>query len=47
MPTAYGTHPYFKIPQEEKQRLTTNIGGFNPKEINWMEEFDKPFSIPV
>ena len=46
MPTAYGTHPYFEIPQEAKQRLITNIGSFNPKETNWMEEFDKPFINP-
>jgi galactose mutarotase-like enzyme len=46
MPTAYGIHPYFGIPQEEKQKLITNIGSFNPREINWMEEFDKPFVNP-
>ena len=46
MPTAYGTHPYFEIPQEEKQRLITNIRNFNPSEINWMGEFDKPFLNP-
>jgi galactose mutarotase-like enzyme len=46
MPTAYGTHPYFAIPQEEKQRLITNIENFNPKEVNWMEEIDKPFINP-
>jgi len=46
MPTAYGTHPYFEILQEEKQRLITNIGNFNPNEVNWMEEFDKPFINP-
>ena len=46
MPTAYGTHPYFEIPQEEKQRLITNIENFNPKEVNWMEEIDKPFINP-
>jgi galactose mutarotase-like enzyme len=44
MPTAYGIHPYFVIQQEEKQNLVTNIGGFNPAEINWMDEFDKPFA---
>lgn len=31
MPTAYGTHPYFRIPQEEKQKLITNIVGFNAR----------------
>jgi len=46
MPTAYGTHPYFEIPQEAKQRLITNIVSFTPIEINWMEEFDKPFINP-
>ena len=46
MPTAYGIHPYFKIRQEEKQNLITNIENFNPKEINWMKEFDKPFINP-
>ena len=46
MPTAYGTHPYFQIPQEEKQLLTTNIGGFSPKDINWMGDFNKPFPNP-
>ena len=46
MPTAYGTHPYFEIPQEEKQRLITNIMSFHPKEINWMQEFDRPFLNP-
>ena len=46
MPTAYGIHPYFEIPQEEKQNLITNIGNFNPKEINWMKEFDQPFTNP-
>jgi galactose mutarotase-like enzyme len=46
MPTAYGIHPYFEILREEKQRLLTNIVGFNPQEINWSEEFDKPFTNP-
>jgi len=46
MPTAYGMHPYFEIPQEAKRRLITNIRGFNPQEINWMEEFDNPFINP-
>jgi galactose mutarotase-like enzyme len=46
MPTAYGIHPYFKIPREEKPNLTTDIGGFNPREINWLVEFDKPFNNP-
>jgi galactose mutarotase-like enzyme len=46
MPTAYGTHPYFEIPQEEKQRLITNIRNFQPREVNWMGEFDKSFLNP-
>jgi galactose mutarotase-like enzyme len=46
MPTAYGTHPYFKISQEDKHKLITNIEGFHPREINWSEEFDKPFRNP-
>ena len=46
MPTAYGTHPYFKISQDNKPKLITNIGGFHPQEINWLEEFDQPFSNP-
>jgi galactose mutarotase-like enzyme len=46
MPTAYGIHPYFEIPQEEKLRLITNIVSFKPKEINWIEEFDRPFINP-
>lgn len=43
MPTTYGTHPYFEIEAAEKENLITNIESFKPKEINWMEEFDKPF----
>jgi galactose mutarotase-like enzyme len=43
MPTAYGIHPYFKIPQAEKASLIANIAGFHPGEINWMAEFDKSF----
>jgi galactose mutarotase-like enzyme len=46
MPTAYGTHPYFNISQDNKHKLITNIGGFHPQEINWLEEFDQPFSNP-
>jgi galactose mutarotase-like enzyme len=46
MPTAYGTHPYFKILQEDKQNLTANIDGFNPKEIDWLGGFDKSFVNP-
>jgi len=40
MPTAYGTHPYFQIPQAEKQNLTADIEGFNPKEIDWRGRFE-------
>ena len=46
MPTAYGTHPYFKILQDNKHKLITNFEGFHPQEINWLEEFDKPFPNP-
>jgi galactose mutarotase-like enzyme len=46
LPTAYGTHPYFNIAQDNKHKLITNIGGFHPQEINWLEEFDQPFSNP-
>ena len=46
MPTAYGTHPYFKIAHDDKHKLITNIEGFHPQETNWLEEFDKPFSNP-
>jgi galactose mutarotase-like enzyme len=46
IPTAYGTHPYFEITQEEKQKLITNIRSLNPQEINWTEEFDKAFVNP-
>jgi len=46
MPTAYGTHPYFKIAQDEKRSLVTNIAEFYPKEINWHEEFDQSFVNP-
>ena len=46
MPTAYGTHPYFQIPQAEKQNLTANIEGFNPKEIDWRGGFDQSFTNP-
>jgi galactose mutarotase-like enzyme len=46
MPTAYGTHPYFLIPQSEKQNLTANIEGFNPKEIDWIGGFDQSFTNP-
>jgi len=46
MPTAYGTHPYFEIPQNDKQRLRTNIAGFNPHDTNWMKQFDNSFGNP-
>jgi galactose mutarotase-like enzyme len=46
MPTAYGTHPYFQIPQADKQNLTANIEGFNPKEIDWSGGFDQSFANP-
>jgi galactose mutarotase-like enzyme len=46
MPTAYGTHPYFNISQGDKHKLITNIEGFNPQEINWLEEFDHSFFNP-
>jgi len=46
MPTAYGTHPYFQIPQADKHNLTANIEGFNPKEIDWLGGFDKSFVNP-
>jgi galactose mutarotase-like enzyme len=46
MPTAYGTHPYFQIPQAEKQNLTANIEGFSPKEIDWQGGFDQSFVNP-
>ena len=46
MPTAYGTHPYFNISQEDKPGLITNIDGFHPQAINWLAEFDKPFPNP-
>ena len=46
MPTAYGTHPYFQIPQAEKQNLTADIEGFNPKEIDWRGRFDQSFTNP-
>jgi galactose mutarotase-like enzyme len=46
LPTAYGTHPYFLIPQAEKQNLTANIEGFSPKEIDWSGGFDKSFANP-
>jgi galactose mutarotase-like enzyme len=46
MPTAYGIHPYFKIPQAEKQLVVTNIAGFFPGEIDWTAEFDKSFPNP-
>jgi galactose mutarotase-like enzyme len=46
MPTAYGIHPYFKIPQAEKQLVVTNIAGFLPGEIDWTAEFDKSFPNP-
>ena len=46
LPTAYGTHPYFQIPQADKQNLTANIEGFNPKEIDWSGGFDKSFVNP-
>jgi galactose mutarotase-like enzyme len=46
MPTAYGIHPYFKIPQAEKPGLFTNISGFHPGEIDWAAEFDKSFPNP-
>jgi galactose mutarotase-like enzyme len=46
MPTAYGTHPYFLIPQAEKQNMTANIDGFNPKEIDWLGGFDRSFANP-
>ena len=46
MPTAYGTHPYFQIPQAEKQNLTANIEGFSPKEIDWQGGFDQSFTNP-
>ena len=46
MPTAYGTHPYFKIGQGDKHKLITNIEGFHPQETDWLEEFDQSFSNP-
>jgi len=46
MPTAYGTHPYFQIPQAEKQNLIVNIKGFNPNEIDWLGGFDQSFANP-
>ena len=46
MPTAYGTHPYFNIAQAEKQKLTSNIVGFNPQMINWQNGFDQCFANP-
>jgi galactose mutarotase-like enzyme len=46
MPIAYGIHPYFQIRQEEKAELKTNIIGFAPQEINWLEEFDQAFTNP-
>jgi galactose mutarotase-like enzyme len=46
MPTAYGTHPYFAIPQADKSRLITNITGFYPDAINWWDDFDQSFINP-
>ena len=46
MPTAYGIHPYFKIPQAEKWLMAANIAGFYPGEIDWTTEFDKSFPNP-
>ncbi len=46
LPTAYGTHPYFQIPQADKHNLTANIDGFNPNEIDWSGGFDKSFVNP-
>jgi galactose mutarotase-like enzyme len=46
MPTGYGLHPYFSIPQADKQELRTNIVGFNPAHVNWLEEFDRSFANP-
>jgi galactose mutarotase-like enzyme len=46
MPTAYGIHPYFKIPQAEKWLMVANIAGFHAGEIDWTAEFDKSFPNP-
>jgi galactose mutarotase-like enzyme len=46
MPTAYGLHPYFSIPQPDKHELRTNIPGFDPQAVNWLEEFDRSFPNP-
>lgn len=46
MPTAYGLHPYFYLPNSEKVEIETNINNFDPKGINWDEIFDKRFSNP-
>lgn len=46
MPTAYGTHPYLAYPDSSKPTLQTNISGLNPTEIDWSEEFDRPFANP-
>jgi galactose mutarotase-like enzyme len=46
MPTAYGTHPYFKIPQTDKALLRANIPGFNPETTDWLKPFDASFANP-
>lgn len=46
MPTAYGIHPYFEIPDGEKASIITNIKGFDPEKTDWTKEFDQSFENP-
>lgn len=43
LPTAYGAHPYFKIADNLKPNIRTDIKGFDPASVNWVEEYDKAF----
>lgn len=40
MPIAPGFHPYFQVPKEKREKVKTNIFGFNPAEFDWNSSLD-------
>jgi len=44
LPTAYGTHPYFEVPDSEKSKvIVENIKNFDSQKVDWTKDYGVKF----